>query len=136
MSKSTSGIPEPFDPEEFRSKGHQIIDILSEYLKDALSGKEMAVLPWQDPDKLTELFSFAFRRRRKRVSGFLCKKNNFIVKSYSSSTLYRPSGNLSPASYGTWFSFVLHFLIMELQFMKWGRFLWQWKRMLLTSSDH
>ena len=58
MNKSTSGIPDPFDPEEFRSKGHQIIDILSEYLKDALSGKDMAILPWQDPDKLTELFSF------------------------------------------------------------------------------
>jgi len=53
MNKSTSGIPEPFDPDEFRSKGHQIIDILSEYLKDALSGKDMAILPWQDPDKLT-----------------------------------------------------------------------------------
>lgn len=59
MSKSTLGIPEPFDPEEFRSKGHQIIDLLSEYLKDALSGKEMAILPWQEPDNLTEMFSFA-----------------------------------------------------------------------------
>ena len=58
MNKSTSEIPEPFDPEEFRSKGHQIIDMLSEYLKDALTGKDMAILPWQEPDKLTEMFAF------------------------------------------------------------------------------
>ena len=47
-----SDIPAPFNPEEFRKQGHQIIDILSDYLKDALSGNEMAVLPWNDPDKL------------------------------------------------------------------------------------
>jgi L-2,4-diaminobutyrate decarboxylase len=58
MSKKTSGIPEPFDPENFRNRGHQVIDILSDYLKEALSGKEMDVLPWKDPDQLTELFSF------------------------------------------------------------------------------
>lgn len=55
---SESLIPEPFDPEDFRTKGHQVIDILSEYLKDALSGKEMDVLPWNDPDHLTGIFSF------------------------------------------------------------------------------
>jgi L-2,4-diaminobutyrate decarboxylase len=58
MSKNESGIPWPFNPEEFRKNGHQIIDILSEYLKDALSGKELAVLPWMDPEQLTEYFSF------------------------------------------------------------------------------
>ncbi len=58
MRKNESQIPEPFDPEEFRKKGHKVIDILAEYLKDALSGKEMAVLPWNDPEKLTEIFSF------------------------------------------------------------------------------
>jgi L-2,4-diaminobutyrate decarboxylase len=58
MRKSESKIPGPFDPEEFRKKGHEVIDILAEYLNDALSGREMAVLPWNDPEKLTEIFSF------------------------------------------------------------------------------
>ncbi len=58
MNRSETGIPWPFNPEEFRENGHRIIDILSEYLKDALSGKEMAVLPWKDPEQMTELFSF------------------------------------------------------------------------------
>ena len=59
MSKSESGIPWPFNPEEFRVQGHQIIDILAEYLKEALSGKDMAVLPWKEPEQMAELFSFA-----------------------------------------------------------------------------
>lgn len=58
MTKSKSIIPSPFNPEDFRKKGHIIVDILSEYLGDALSGKEMPVLPWNDPEKLTESFSF------------------------------------------------------------------------------
>lgn len=58
MNKSESEIPKPFDPEEFRNKGHQVIDILSDYLNDTLSGKKMAVLPLKDPDQLTKMFSF------------------------------------------------------------------------------
>jgi len=52
------GIPAPFDPEEFRKEGHKIVDILSDYLKETLAGSEMAVLPWNEPDKLAEYFSF------------------------------------------------------------------------------
>jgi L-2,4-diaminobutyrate decarboxylase len=59
MSKSNSKIPKPFDPEEFRTNGHNIVDILADYLENALSGKEMAVLPWHHPDQLTEMFSFS-----------------------------------------------------------------------------
>jgi hypothetical protein len=60
MSSNKTIIPGPFDPEDFRNKGHKVIDILADYLKDALSGKEMAVLPWNDPDRLTSIF----RKRR------------------------------------------------------------------------
>jgi L-2,4-diaminobutyrate decarboxylase len=59
MINNESPIPEPFDPEEFRKTGHKVIDLLADYLDNALSGKEMAVLPWNDPEKLTEIFSFA-----------------------------------------------------------------------------
>jgi L-2,4-diaminobutyrate decarboxylase len=58
MNKNKSKIPFPFDPEEFRKEGHQLVDTLSDYLEDALSGKEMPVLPWNDPDQLAEHFSF------------------------------------------------------------------------------
>lgn len=57
MTKSQSIIPTPFKPEGFRKEGHKLVDTLSDYLDDALSGKEMAVLPWNDPDQLTEYFS-------------------------------------------------------------------------------
>jgi L-2,4-diaminobutyrate decarboxylase len=53
-----SKIPEPFNPEVFRKEGHKVVDILSDYLNKALSGEKMAVLPWNEPEKLAEIFSF------------------------------------------------------------------------------
>jgi L-2,4-diaminobutyrate decarboxylase len=58
MSISEAKIPEPFKPEDFRKEGHKLVDRLSDYLNDALSGKEMPVLPWNEPDQLAKLFSF------------------------------------------------------------------------------
>ncbi|MBK7627993.1 MAG: aminotransferase class V-fold PLP-dependent enzyme [Bacteroidales bacterium] len=58
MKNSNLNIPSPFDPEEFRKNGHTLVDTLADYLKDALSGKDMPVLPWNEPDKLARLFSF------------------------------------------------------------------------------
>jgi L-2,4-diaminobutyrate decarboxylase len=48
---------DPFNPEEFRKEGHLLVDSLSDYLKAAVSGTEMPVLPWKDPDELTQIFS-------------------------------------------------------------------------------
>jgi L-2,4-diaminobutyrate decarboxylase len=59
MSKKKSEIPGPFDPEKFRKEGHQLVDILSDYLQSSLSGDRMKVLPANDPDDLSVLFSFA-----------------------------------------------------------------------------
>ena len=58
MNKNKSKIPSPFNPEEFRNEGHKVVDMLCDYLSDALSGNEMPVLPWNDPEKLVEMFSF------------------------------------------------------------------------------
>jgi L-2,4-diaminobutyrate decarboxylase len=58
MRKTESKIPSPFKPEEFRKEGHKLVDRLSDYLNDALSGKEMPVLPWNEPEHLAEVFSF------------------------------------------------------------------------------
>jgi L-2,4-diaminobutyrate decarboxylase len=57
MKKTKANIPSPFDPEEFRKEGHLLVDTLSEYLNSALTGEKMPVLPWNDPDELTEIFS-------------------------------------------------------------------------------
>ncbi len=58
MNRLNHNIPAPFDPEIFRDEGHKIVDILSDYLHEALSGSEMPVLPWNDPEKLTDMFAF------------------------------------------------------------------------------
>jgi L-2,4-diaminobutyrate decarboxylase len=58
MNNSESKIPAPFNPEDFRKEGHILVDTLADYLNEALSGKIMDVLPWNDPDKLAELFAF------------------------------------------------------------------------------
>jgi L-2,4-diaminobutyrate decarboxylase len=52
-------IPQPFSPESFRSEGHKLVDQLSEYLNDIYQKNDIPVLPWCDPDKLTEEFSAA-----------------------------------------------------------------------------
>ena len=57
MNKRNLSIPYPFNAEEFRKEGHTLVDTLSDYLENALCGKEMAVLPWIDPDELAEYFS-------------------------------------------------------------------------------
>ena len=56
MTKSI--IPSPFNTESFRKEGHKLVDTLSDYLEKAISGEEMPVLPWNDPDRLVDYFSF------------------------------------------------------------------------------
>ena len=58
MTEAKSIIPEPFNSEKFRKEGHTLVDTLSDYLEKALSGVDMPVLPWNDPDRLAEYFSF------------------------------------------------------------------------------
>ncbi len=41
-----------FDADEFRLSGHQLIDVLADYLHSATAGTEMPVLPPSDPDDL------------------------------------------------------------------------------------
>jgi L-2,4-diaminobutyrate decarboxylase len=69
-----SKTPLPFDPDEFRSEGHKLVDILSDYLHDALSGKKMAVLPWNEPDDLAEAFSFESGEGEKEPADLFFKR--------------------------------------------------------------
>jgi L-2,4-diaminobutyrate decarboxylase len=55
---SHTHIPSGFDPENFRKEGHQVVDLLADYLNKALKGTKMPILPWNDPDTLADDFSF------------------------------------------------------------------------------
>lgn len=57
MSKN-SNLLEPFSAEDFRKTGHHVVDILADYLAKSVSGEQMPVLPWTDPDTLVEEFRF------------------------------------------------------------------------------
>jgi L-2,4-diaminobutyrate decarboxylase len=52
----------PFDPEIFRSEGHKIIDLLADYLADITGRPDTPVLPWTEPDDLTEIYAGVFER--------------------------------------------------------------------------
>jgi L-2,4-diaminobutyrate decarboxylase len=58
MHNKEPQISVPFNPKDFRAEGHKVVDILADYLEKAINRGDMPVLPWNDPEKLTELFSF------------------------------------------------------------------------------
>lgn len=49
---------DPFNTGNFRTAGHKVVDILADYLEEVQKGGDMPVLPWNEPEKLTEDFSF------------------------------------------------------------------------------
>jgi L-2,4-diaminobutyrate decarboxylase len=57
MTNTESKIPHPFNPEVFRKEGHTLVDTLADYLQQALSGAEMPILPWHEPEELVDLFA-------------------------------------------------------------------------------
>jgi L-2,4-diaminobutyrate decarboxylase len=52
----------PFDPELFRTEGHKIIDFLADYLAVETARPDTPVLPWKEPEELTEIYSEVFKR--------------------------------------------------------------------------
>ena len=52
MTMVTGDINELFDPEQFRSLGKSLIDVLSDYLHASLHGQEN-VLAWKSPQEAT-----------------------------------------------------------------------------------
>ncbi|MCJ7819762.1 MAG: hypothetical protein MUP53_01050, partial [Bacteroidales bacterium] len=47
-----------YDSDEFRRQGHELIDILSEYLKTVTNRSETPVLRYMEPDDLVPEFAF------------------------------------------------------------------------------
>ncbi len=39
-----------YDPEQFRRQGHELVDLLADYLGDALAGRDERTLRWQPPE--------------------------------------------------------------------------------------
>ncbi len=48
----TDLLNKAYDSEDFRKLGHEIVDLLADYLQSQKSDKEKKVLPWQNPDIL------------------------------------------------------------------------------------
>ena len=45
---------EAYDPQKFKEKGYQLIDMLSDHLSKAQSGGYDQVLPWKEPEKMLQ----------------------------------------------------------------------------------
>lgn len=128
MNTGKLQIPSPFDPENFRKEGYRVVDTLADYLNEALSGKEMPVLPWNDPDKLVEMFSF------ESGGGESEPLDSFLKRIIDQSIhIHHPHyiGHqvTSPYLLQSWPSYVPICLTMVQQFMKWGQLIWQWNEM-------
>lgn len=52
----------PFDSEIFRTEGHKVIDLLADYLSSVTKRPDTPVLPWNEPDDLTEIYAGVFER--------------------------------------------------------------------------
>ena len=40
-----------YDPSSFRKEGHELVDMIANYLQDCLDHKNMPVLPWVDANE-------------------------------------------------------------------------------------
>ncbi|MEL6628204.1 MAG: pyridoxal-dependent decarboxylase, partial [Bacteroidota bacterium] len=52
QTTSTSSIETIYNVDQFRTQGHELIDMLSDYLSKMLKGDEVPVLPNLSPDTL------------------------------------------------------------------------------------
>ena len=63
-----------YDSEEFRKHGHELIDILADYLKEATSRSDMPVLDYREPDDLVDEFDLDNQANRDLpLDGFIRK---------------------------------------------------------------
>jgi len=54
QNKMTKDISKIFDTDDFRNAGHNLVDLLADYLNQAKAGGEMPVLKWKEPDEQLE----------------------------------------------------------------------------------
>ena len=58
MNVAELDFSNPYDPEYFRARGHELVDTLADYLSQVIHGESMSVYPVTAPDELTGIFSF------------------------------------------------------------------------------
>lgn len=55
---TTNKLNNTYDSEEFRKQGHELIDILADYLRDSTARADMPVLNYREPDDLVKEYAF------------------------------------------------------------------------------
>jgi len=55
-------LQKAYDPELFRKEGHELVDLLADYLKNSGSGKTKKVIDWIEPDDLYEKWKNYFEK--------------------------------------------------------------------------
>jgi len=62
-------IRKAYDPEDFRKKGHQLIDLLANHLKNSIDGNYKKVMNWVDPDDRHKDWELKFGKDRSEDFG-------------------------------------------------------------------
>jgi L-2,4-diaminobutyrate decarboxylase len=55
-------IEEAYNPESFRKNGHQLVDLLADYLVDTRKNSKLRVLPWKSPEDMAAQWKTDFSR--------------------------------------------------------------------------
>jgi len=63
-------LDKAFDPENFRQQGHQLIDMLADYLKDVQSDTDTQTIPWKSPEEQLEKWQADEKLRKGDVMQF------------------------------------------------------------------
>ncbi len=63
-------LKEAYDPEQFRSIGHQLIDLLADHLEIAQTASENKVLPYQSPEKELDFWQQHFLNNETPIDMF------------------------------------------------------------------
>lgn len=56
-------LQKAYDPEQFRQKGHQLIDLLADELQQSLSQDRDKVIPWKTPDDMLDFWKEDFQKQ-------------------------------------------------------------------------
>jgi len=58
----TDLLKKAYNPKDFRKLGHEIVDLLADYLQSQKNNNEQKVLPWQNPDILLSKYQNDFKK--------------------------------------------------------------------------
>ncbi|RLD84132.1 MAG: pyridoxal-dependent decarboxylase [Bacteroidetes bacterium] len=80
----TDLLNKAYDSEDFRKLGHEIVDLLADYLQSQKMGKEKKVLPWQNPDNLLSKYQNDFKNNKNQnIKNFYAELLNDSIHIYN-----------------------------------------------------